>query len=373
MDKTIMIGCDLHEKNMLLKIAVGRGKPKTRSVRNAKSDRKKLVAELHRWAAALGGVEVMLAYEASSLGFVLYDELTAAGLTCFVLSPHRIERSSKHRRTKTDEKDAQRILDLLRAYVLAGNDLPTVRVPDHQTRQDRELTRARLEAAQKAARVKTQVSSLLKRYDRVKPKTAGNNWTEAHRAWLETLIDPDRALLPGSTQIVLGSLIRQLEAIEKEIAYLNSALASLAQTPRYAEPVEALLELKGVGLLTAMVFLTELGDMRRFANRRQIGSFLGLVPSCHESGEEDDRKGHITRQGPPRVRKVLCQAVWSRVRWDEQTAHAYERLVAKNPKAKKIAVVALMRRLGIRMCRLAREAQAAAGSFEDPAQAEASK
>jgi transposase len=371
MDKTIMIGCDLHDENMLLKIAVGRGEPETRVVANTRAGRDWLVRDLQKGAADLGGARVVFAYEASSLGFGLHDELTAAGLTCHVLSPNRIERSPKHRRTKTDEKDAQRILELVRAHVLAGNDLPAIWIPDEQTREDRDLVRARLDVAEKATRVKTQITTLLKRYERRKPKEVGKNWTRGHRAWLETLLDPNRGLLPGSAQLALGSLTRQLEFLEEEIAYLDEALGGLAQTPRYAEPVKALVELKGVQVHTAMVFLCEMGDLRRFANRRQVGSFLGLVPSSHESGERDDRKGHITRQGPSRVRKVLCQATWSRIRWDDETAWCHARIVAKNPKAKKIAVVALMRRLAIRMWHVAREAQVRAGCFDQPSDAEA--
>ena len=373
MDKITMIGCDLHEKTMLLKIAVGRGDPETRLVANNRACRDRLVRDLQKGAAKLGRVE--FAYEASSLGFGLYDELTAAGLSCHVLSPNRIERSPKHRRTKTDEKDAQRILEVLRAHVLAGNELPAVRVPDKQTREDRDLARLRLDATEKATRVKAQITTLLKRHERKKPQEVGNNWTRGHRSWLETLLEPQRPSadgLPSSSRLALGSLLRQLESLEDEIDILDQALADLSETPRYAEPVKALIELKGVQVLTAMVFLTELGDLRRFDNRRQLGSFLGLVPSSHESGERDDRKGHITHQGPARVRKILCQATWSRIRSDgPRTARAYERIVAKNPKAKKIAVVAMMRRLAIRMWLVALKAQVAAGCFEKPSDADA--
>jgi transposase len=105
----------------------------------------------------------------------------------------------------------------------------------------------------------------------------------------------------------------------------------------------------GGGVLTALVFFTEMGEPGRFANRRQIGAYLGLVPSSQESGEATDRKGHLTHQGSSRVRKVLCQATWARVRNDPQEKAAYERIKAKNPKHKKIAVVASMRRLAVRM------------------------
>jgi transposase len=104
--------------------------------------------------------------------------------------------------------------------------------------------------------------------------------------------------------------------------------------------------------------------MTRFNNRKEIGSYLGLVPSSNESGEGSDRKGHITREGPARVRKVLCQATWTRVAYDEQEARVYQRIVKKNPKHKKIAVVASMRRLGVLMWHIAWDAQVKAGVFK---------
>jgi len=107
-----------------------------------------------------------------------------------------------------------------------------------------------------------------------------------------------------------------------------------------------------------MVFLTEMGDLRRFSNRQQIGAYLGLVPSSDETGQRDDRKGHITRQGSPRIRQVLCQAAWGRVRHHQQEKAFYKKLVAKDPKAKKVAIVACMRRLGIRLWHRGLAAQA---------------
>jgi transposase len=138
------------------------------------------------------------------------------------------------------------------------------------------------------------------------------------------------------------------------------------ETERYQLPAEALVvQIKGVGLLTDMVFLTEIGDMRRFSNWRQVGSFLGLAPTCRESGEESDRKGHITREGLARVRKALCKATWVRIVYDVEEAQMYGRIVEKNPKHKKIAIVACMRRLGILVWHLAKDAQIKSGVFED--------
>ncbi len=121
-------------------------------------------------------------------------------------------------------------------------------------------------------------------------------------------------------------------------------------------------------MLTAMVFLTEMGDMDRFANRREVGAYLGLTPSANESGESSDRKGHITKHGSPRVRGVLCQAAWIWVRLDPARTGFCHRIIARNPNCKKKALVAAMRRLGILMWHRAQEATSSLASPEPHAQ-----
>jgi transposase len=265
-------------------------------------------------------------------------------------------------REKTDEKDALDLLELLRGHMLAGNRLPTVWIPDAKTRDDRELVRMRLEVVEKITAVKAQIQSLLKRYQLQRLPGLGKGWTQAFRGWLQReLADPPgggESPLGAGGRAALSSLLRHLQFLEEEEKRLDQLVAALAWSPRYESQMRELTKLGGVGVLTAIVFLTELGDLSRFANRRQIAAYLGLAPSSHESGEQGERKGHITRQGSRRVRKVLCQATWSRVRCNEKEKAVYQRIKAKNPKKGKIAVVASMRRLAVRMWHQGRQAKA---------------
>lgn len=358
MRKVIMIGCDLHDASMILKIAVDREAPETKSVKNDPHGRQALAADLRRRAQAEGGARVIFVYEASGQGFGLYDELTAAGVECCVLAPTKMARSQRQRSAKTDETDALELLEALRGHVLAGNRLPTVWIPDAATRDDRELVRMRMEVAEKMTAVKTQVQCLLKRTRLRRPPGVGQGWTKPFRRWLQQdLIVSAESPLAGGARAALSSLLRQLRALEAEEMRLDAQVDKLACSPRYAASTRATTRLCGVGVLTAMVFLTEMGDLGRFANRRQIAAYLGLAPTSHESGEKNDCKGHITHQGSSRVRRVLCQATWARVRNDEEEKTAYERIKARNPKKKKIAVVASMRRLAIRLWHLGRAAQ----------------
>lgn len=347
MAEFIMVGCDLHDQTMVLKVAAGRGSAETVSVRNTRSGRGRMIADLRERSRLAGGGRVIFVYEASGQGFGLHDELTGAGIECHVLAPTKIARSTQQKRAKTDEKDAEQLLQLLRAHVLAGNALPSVWIPDPQTRDDREAVRARLDAAEKVAAVKAQVQGLLKRHRQVPPEDVKGRWSKSYGAWLRAMAtDPTQG--PGM-RATLSSLLRQLAFLEEEIGRLEEALEALASSPRYVGAIRELLKLQGVGLLTALVFLSEVGDLRRFANRRQISAYLGLVPRSYESGDQQDRKGHITRQGPARVRRVLCQAAWSRIPEDRVDHAAYQRIATKNPKHKKIAVVAMMRRLAVQM------------------------
>ena len=110
----------------------------------------------------------------------------------------------------------------------------------------------------------------------------------------------------------LGSLLRQLEFLENEIDRLDQAMQQLSDSPRWKPITEALMKEKGVGLNTALKFATDIADFSRFRRGRQIGAYYGLVPSSRESGENNDRKGHITREGSPSTRQILCQSTWGR-------------------------------------------------------------
>ena len=108
--------------------------------------------------------------------------------------------------------------------------------------------------------------------------------------------------------------------------------------------------------------MTEIGTAARFRRGRQVGKFVGLTPTSHESGQQNDRKGHISRQGPPRLRRGLCQASWVHIQHDKEARRGYDRIVARNPKKKKIAIVAVMRRLAVRLWHRMRQAEQEMGA-----------
>src|SRR5579872_6942521 len=161
MNKVTMIGCDLHDVSMVLQVAVGQEKALRKAFPTSQAG--DMIAWVKDFARQHGCERIVFAYEASGQGFGLYDELTDVGIECYVLAPTHLPHTAHQRKQKTDDKDAQMILEEVKAHVLAGRRLPAVWVPDHVTRDDRETVRLRLQLGEQRTRIKNQIRSLLKR------------------------------------------------------------------------------------------------------------------------------------------------------------------------------------------------------------------
>lgn len=346
MSQVIMIGCDLHDRNMLLRYAVGTGEPQQLAYDNDAAGRRRMIARLKSLAEKHNADRIVFAYEASGLGHGLSDQLHDEGIECYVLSPTHLPRTPKSARLKTDAKDAQMLLEQLRGFVLAGNDLPVVWTPPQRLRDDRELVRARVDVADELTRVKLKITTLFKAREIKITSPTKCRWTKAFVAWIRDDVIPTLDLVVG---VKLKLLLDRFEMYRKEQAELDKALGKLSKESRYKAACAELRKLPGVGLLVAMTFLTEMGDLNRFSNRRQVAAFLGLCPSSNESGQKNDRKGRITRQGPARLRKMLCQAAWVSVNRCEEAAADYHRIKQNQKSRSKKALVAMMRKLGIKM------------------------
>jgi len=351
----IFVGIDLGDKNSVARIAMDQNRGQRFGFVNDRRGRERLFERVKREAEQGGQAKIVMAYEASSCGFILRDEAEARGIQCAVLAPTKMEKSVEQRKHKNDDRDAEDVLEKLRAHVLAGNRLPQVWIPDAQIRDDRELVRTRGELVEKQTRLKAQIQMLLKRYGLEKPSDCKSGWTVRHRRWLEALTEWEG--LGSGARAALSSLLRQLGFIEAEIGRIEKPIQDLAAEARHQPIIEELTQEPGVGLLTAMVYRTEIGYAGRFGRGRQVGKFVGLTPTSHESGEQTDRKGHISRQGPARLRKMLCQASWVHVLHDPSAKRVYQQLVSRNPKKKKIAIVAVMRRLAVRLWHRMRRAE----------------
>jgi transposase len=90
---------------------------------------------------------------------------------------------------------------------------------------------------------------------------------------------------------------------------IEHELERVATTEPWCDPVRFLCSFRGIGLLTALGLLAEIGDFRRFSHPRELMSYLGLTPTEYSSGDQQHR-GHITKCGNRHARRLLVEAAW---------------------------------------------------------------
>jgi transposase len=251
--------------------------------------------QLVRWLKSLTG-QLRCVYEAGPCGYELYRLLISKGIDCAVAAPSLTPRKPGER-IKTNRRDARKLAELHRAGMLT-----LVFVPDRRHESIRDLLRARDDARRNLLAARHRLSKFLLRHGyRFRDGTA---WRTRHWQWIRSIV-----MAEPYEQLVLTEYIAALEQRQMEIRRLDEIIAVAAQEADYAPLVAQLCVLRGIDVLTAMVILTELGDLRRFRSARQIMAAIGLVPSEYSTGEKTRRFG-ITRTGNAHVRHVLVQAAW---------------------------------------------------------------
>ena len=150
-----------------------------------------------------------------------------------------------------------------------------------------------------------------------------------------------RLVIPPGLTETLAPLQRTIAQLTTEIATIDTRLTAQAADDAV---VQRLQSVPGVGPVVALTFRATLDQVKRFTHAGQVSALLGLVPR-EDSSAERRHRGHITKAGPRELRSLLVQAAWACWRsMGSGTLHAWvERLAAR--RGRRIAVVALARRL----------------------------
>jgi transposase len=230
--------------------------------------------------------------------------------------------------SKTDKIDARTL-----AKLLAGGFLPSVWLPDEQTRILRRRISARAQLVRQRTRAKNQVHATMIRNLKGKPPVSDLFGVRGRR-WLAAVE------LPADEQGMVASGLRQIEFLDREIVLVDKALAQqvLASTE-----MRRLLTLPGVNFVTAAALVAAIGDIARFPTSRQLVGYLGLNPRVSQSGSEPARHGKISKQGPGETRHVLVEAAWHAARAPGPLRAFHQRIAAR--RGVNIATVAVARKL----------------------------
>lgn len=280
--------------------------------------------------------ELEVIYEAGFKGFGLHDSLVGDGVKCVVTPPNKVTQE-KVTRVKTDKVDARRL-----AKVLEQGDYKACAVPDKERRDDRQISRAMIQIQGEITRVKNRIRKFFDLNGYAESFIAGA-WTELHYTQARNM------QLPPALKITLDAYFEMLDKFKELRKRLNKELMLMSKKQRYQEAVRILSSVAGVGKLTAIRLILEWGeDMgERFGSGKSLACFSGLTQSEYSTGDRIC-KGRITGQGRGYIRAWLIQCSWMCIKRDPAMLVAFQR-IAKNTASKKKAIVAIARKLVVRM------------------------
>lgn len=311
------VGIDLHRETVVI-AAVNDAGEVVKPVSVPCQDTATIVNVVKVWGSFRAVIEASATYR------WLYDLLRPYG-TILLAHPFRL-RAMVQRRTKTDKLDAQLLANLLRI-----KQIPLAYIPPEPYQQLRDLTRRRARLGRELAEAKIHLRALLARQNRQAPYRTpfgvrGLAWFRAQDfGWIENLVRDE--------------LLARLKHFDRQATILDQHLERMAAA---FPQVEALTEIHGIGLYSALLIVAELGEPERFLDAKQVGAYAGLTCRVHQSGGHCYR-GSITRQGSTWLRWILVEAAIKTIRKDPALKNFYTR-VRKRSSAK-IARVAVARKL----------------------------
>jgi len=315
------IGCDMHTRNQMVAwIEEGTGEIRERCLEHAGEEVRKFYAQFPPGT--------VVGIEATFPAYWFERLLGELGHELWVGDAARI-RASEVRYQKTDWRDAEGILDLLRT-----GRFPRIWVPSLEERDLRQLLVHRMKQVRARTQVKNQLHALAISQGVCRGRKL---WNTKGRKELESL-----ALLPWAAQR-RKELLESLDRLDAQVRELDRAVEEAGR----ARPEVALLRTHpGVGMVVALAYVLSVGPVERFPNGRYVVSYWGLNPREHSSGGRQ-HLGSISKQGNTMMRWLLVEAAQTAARFDPQLRRIYQRL--KKQKASGVAKVAIARRLAVRL------------------------
>lgn len=316
-DGTRFIGIDLHRRRSQVAVVDSDGEVLLqRRIANDPEAFRELLGEPE-------GAHVAL--EATYGWEWLADFLQEAGYRVALGHPLRTKAIAAAR-VKTDAVDARTLADLLRAGML-----PQAYIAPPELRDVRELLRHRQALTGLRTMLKNRVHALLARHGIALERS--DLFTGPGLAVLRALE------LPTGPKTRLESLLSLICDFDRE---LTQTTREIERRAKLDERVQVLTKIRGVGRYTAMLVISELGDVHRFPTAQHACSWAGLTPTVRAS-DRTARYGHISRQGSPALRAALVEAAQMAVTGSGPLRASFERIAKR--RGRKIAKVAVARQI----------------------------
>jgi transposase len=266
-----------------------------------------------------------VAVEATTNTWALYDLLEPHVAKIVVAHPQQV-RLIASAKVKHDKRDA-----LILAHLMAANLLPEVWVPPPHVRQLRSLIVHRQHLAKQRRMAKNRLRGVLFRFNL--PAPSGDVASPDNRAWWQTMS------LNVVERLRVHHDLDTLDHLADQIKDVNASLAQLSVCIPWSEDVPFLLQMPGIGLISAMTILSAIGDISRFPTPKQLVGYAGLGAGVRSSGQTT-RSGPITKSGRGELRTTLIQVAWAASRYSPYWRDCFSRLAPRKGPQKAITIIA---------------------------------
>jgi transposase len=353
-EQSIYGALELSKNSWLLAIQVpGRNNPSLHPIGggNAEGLMTKLDAARDRVAQVTGQTpKVTLCYEAGYDGFWLVRFLEQRGIECLVMEPASLQVKRRARRVKTDRIDVENILHTLIAWCRGERHVCSmVVIPSAEEEDLRRTHRERNRLVRERTAHINRIKGLL-----FAQGIRGINVKKYYKTLAPAdLVTGDGHPLPKRLGREITREIQRLALVQQQLVEVEHE-RDLAPTPCAATERKRhdLLRLNGIGPTISAILAREV-YYRRFANRRQVASYIGLAPSPYDSGDGRRSQG-ISKAGNSLVRYSLIQAAWLWLRHQPNSALTqwfHHRTEGQSKRVRCIMIVALARKLAIALWR----------------------
>lgn len=276
------------------------------------------------------GANFTAVYEAGFSGFWAQRALESLGISCLVVNPADVPTSDKDRQHKTDQVDCRKL-----AKALCDNSIQGIFIPEENQVEDRDILRTRKQIVKDQTRNKNRITSFLNFHGIEVPDgfKQSAHFSNPFILWLEGLD------LRPSMRMTLNLKIGALKQGRLQLLEANRYVRNLSRSETYKIQAGFLQTIPGIGLITSMILLTELGDINRFKGLDELANYVGLSPNVYSSGETIHVKG-ITHRCNHIVREALIESSWCAVRKDPALLRAYQEYVKRMHHNKAIIKIA---------------------------------
>lgn len=280
------------------------------------------------WARHSLQADDHVALEATSNAWDFYDQLTPLVAEVKVANTYKLKLITSGR-VKTDKHDA-----LVLAKLNAASLVPDVWVPSQAVRELRTLVTHRQGLLSDRSAAKNRLHSILHRHNLSLPE--GSPFSQENLNWWQQLP------VSCADKLRIRHALQQLEYLAGLIREVDQEIARLSVQDPWREQVAFVMQLPGIGLHSAMVILSAIGEIDRFPTAKHLVGYSGLGAGVHASGQTY-RTASVTKQGRRELRTVLVECAWIAVRCSAHWRGQFLNLAQRMSKPK--AIVAIARKL----------------------------